>query len=995
MGKRVAGVLQPIATGLLLIFFLGGAGTGPAVADTPQGNDRFGLCFVSAAESLADETRYDGALATGARWDRWPLYWHWVDEGGYAGSHSGGTHDYDTLVIEEIEEIEEIEHGLTPIAILLGTPDMRATAGSTGVSPPRVRDKIFPLPGQVTVQQEEVSTAASPPIGLFEPIFADGTNVPAPGKVINQGNSWAVFVADTVNRYKPGGILATQEGWGSGVGVRYWEIWNEQDLNQFWSGTVVEYYRLLEVAHQAIKSADSEATVILGALAFFEKPNWLSDLLAQIGGDPAKAYFDVFSFHYYWSIYHGEYWMARTRTTLDAHGLSHVPIWITESGVPVWDDYPATDHNVPPDSPWRGTMEEQAAYVIQNAALAFHSGVERYYHFMLHDDCGNTPQDAFGLRQNLTPAGCNPAQGKPRPSYAAYQLAAEQFRDPVPLWREKKNGQDGIAFYRSDDKSRVLALWATGGVTSTATISATGETAQLYWIEPTFSPLGTTGISRTLTLSPTNGVYTLTLPAATNQNSGVPTDTNYYIGGRPYILVERDTLTPTSSMASLPLTTTQESFTVSWQGEDAGSGITSYDVWFNKDGGAIQAWITETTAISASFSGVFSHTFGFAVRARDRAGNEEPIPSVPQTSTFVQPDTVPPTSSVKPLPAASGEDFVVRWQGEDAGSGIASYDVWFNDDGGPFQAWFTGTTATSASFTGVVSHTYGFAVRARDHAGLEEPMPTEPQASTLVVPGVSVSGIVLSTDGRPVVSATVTVSGTSVLHSWVTSDDGFWSAGALLAGEYAFYASAEGHGTWPAPRYVTISDATGITLTLAPPSNAVTAGDFEGENVWTVWERLDSDGVTLSSTAFDGRAAAFLGEGSGLSIGECSQNHQPGKLWKLRQTVAVPSVSAPALSFLHAISTTQTTFDYAWLEVVILADGQADYLVPWGELWQASDWTLTALDLSAWRGQTVDLLFQTVNCSEHSFAATLDRVSVGDTAAIELTERVYLPLVSR
>ena len=267
-------------------------------------DENFGLCFVTAAENLADEVRYAGALEAGAQGDRWPLYWHWVDEGGYVGYHDGVVpHDYDTLVIQEIA------HGLTPIAILLGTPDQRATGGSTSIPPPRVQDKVFPMPGQARPQQGEVSTAASPPVGLFEPIFADGTDTPCRGKAINRANSWADFVSNTVQHYKPGGDLAQEQGWGDGVGIRYWEIWNEPDLTQFWSGTVEEYYRLLEVAYQTIQSVDPEATVILGALALFEKQNWLSDLLAQTGGDPAKAYFDVFSFHYYWSIYGTEYWL--------------------------------------------------------------------------------------------------------------------------------------------------------------------------------------------------------------------------------------------------------------------------------------------------------------------------------------------------------------------------------------------------------------------------------------------------------------------------------------------------------------------------------------------------------------------------------------------------------------------------------------------------------------------------------------------------------------
>ena len=985
MDRRVVG--QVIGIGMLLMLLVGRAGTGPAAADAPQDNDRFGLCFVSSAESLADGTRYGGAVATGATWDRWPLYWHWVDEGGYVGYHDGSVHDYDTLVIQEIE------HGLTPIAILLGTPDMRATAGSASVPPPRVRDKFFLLQGQVTIQQAEVSTAASPPVGLFEPIFADGTDVPGPGKVVNQANSWAVFVANTVNRYKPGGGLAQDQGWGSGVGVRHWEIWNEQDLNQFWSGSVEEYYRLLEVAYQTIKFADPGATVILGALAFFQKPDWLSGQLALTGGDPAKAYFDVISFHYYWSIYNTEYWLWRTRNTLTANGLSDAPIWITESGVPVWDDFPATYYTVPSDSPYRGTMEEQAAYVIQNAALAFHFNVERYFHFMLHDDCGNTPQDAFGLRQNIYPQGCNPPgtfpDGKRRPSYAAYQLTAEQYRDPVPLWREKGDGQDQIALYRADDKSRVLALWATDGATVTATISATGETAQLYWIEPILSPPDTTGISRTLTLAPSNGVYTLTLPAATNQNSGISGDTNYYIGGRPYLLVERDTLPPTSSMEPLP-PTSPVGFEVQWSGQDLGSGIASYDVWVSEGGEPLQPWLTATTATGATFTGAYSNTYGFAVRARDRAGNEEPVPTSPDTVTVVGPDTYPPTSFVEPLPPTSPQNFVVRWEGEDVGSGIASYDLWVSDDDGPLQAWLTHTTATSIAFAGEISHTYGFAVRARDHAGNEEPVPAEPQASTLVVSGLPVSGIVLGVDGNPVVNATVTISGTTSLDTTITGHDGLWQT-TLPEGEYAFYASADGHGQWPAPRHVNIANPTAVTLTLAPQPNAVAAADFEGGDVWNAWAKPNGD-VALSTEAFDGHAAAQLGSRAGWPV-TCIQTGQQGELWTLKQTVSVPSVIAPSLSFVQAISTPQTTFDYAWLEVVLLADGQPYYLVPWGGLWQASDWALTSVDLSAWRGQTVDLLFQTVNCSEHTFVVALDRVGVGGTTTVDLTERTYLPLV--
>ncbi len=855
-------------------------------------DENFGLCFISAAENLADEARYAGALEAGAQGDRWPLYWQWVDQGGYVGYHDDvAPHDYDTLVIQEIA------HGLTPIAILLGTPDQRATGGSADVPPPRVQDKVFPVPGQIPQQQGEVSTAASPPIGLFEPIFADGTDIPAPGKAINQANAWADFVSNTVQRYKPGGDLAQAQGWGDGVGIRHWEIWNEPDLDQFWSGTVAEYYRLLEVGYQTIQVADPEATVILGGLAFFEEPDWLSDLLAQTGGDPTKAYFDVFSFHYYWSIYGTEYWLWRTRSTLNANGLSDVPLWITESGVPVWDDFPATEFSggVPSDSPYRATMEEQAAYVIQNAALAFHQGVERYYHFMLHDDCGNVPGvDAFGLRQNFSPHPCNPSgtnpQGKRRPSFAAYQLAAEQLRDLIPLWRTKGSGQDQVAFYRADDSSRVLALWATDGVTITTMVSATGETGQLHWIEPISSPLGTTGITRTVTLTPTSGVYTLTLPAATNQNSGVPGDTSYYIGGRPYLLVERDTL--------------------------------------------------------------------------------------------------PPTSSVEPLPSASAPRFEVRWGGEDPGSGITSYDVFYNVDGGALMAWITDTLSASAPFTGTVDSTYGFAVRARDRAGNVEPNPCEPQAQTTVVEGAVAGGRVTDNTTQPVAGAQVVLtSEASATYTTITDEEGIWRMEGLSPATYTATASAPDYGQWPAPRRLTLNELSilDFDLNLPPLTNLVFNGDFESglEN----WMPGGSTAPQVNSESFDGDNALVLGKDF---VGQPELGG--GGNSTLHQIVAIPSATtSPHLSFVYRLVTEETGQGSDWFEVIIIEGDEVSYLIQPGGEWQITDgWQQISFDLSSWQGHTFDLYFNVWQSSaQNPTLVYVDEVSVGSA---RLSYRLFVPL---
>ena len=487
-------------------------------------NPALGLCFVTSAEDPADQPRFDRARSGGALWDRYPFYWQNIER-------EPGKLDFRR---QDEAVAQDVQYGLRTLGILMGTAGPYATFGDARVQL-SLQSKLLPEwgSGRLRAQDLRIASAASPPRGLYEPIFADGTDIPGPGKGINPGNPWARFVHEVVSRYRPGGALARERGWAAGTGISHWEIWNEPDWSFFWAGSPADYYRLLKVAYLAAKQADPACTVLLGGLATYFNPGWFPQLLETMQGDPDQAlraannhYFDALAVHFYSRSADALAHIQRARGLLARYGLNK-PIWVTESGVPVWDDYPGPTWD--PKSPYRATKEEQAAYVIQSHAYALYAGARVIFHFQLHDDCGNGPDahDAYGLFRNPPQSVCYPSDAAARPSYQAYRVVAEQFRELQPLWRQTPNGDhELIAFYRPSTGQRLIVMWATQGYDVQASVAAVSTSAAL---------MDMYGSVRAI--APQNGYYVVDLPRATNQN--LPNSAEYMIGGAPFILLEK------------------------------------------------------------------------------------------------------------------------------------------------------------------------------------------------------------------------------------------------------------------------------------------------------------------------------------------------------------------------------------------------------------------------------------------------------------------------
>lgn len=609
-----------------------------SLTGAPLRSQRLGITFINSAQMATNPRRYQQALELGAGWNRFPLYWDAVESAPDVYDWAA----YDAVVAEDVA------YGLQMNVVLLGMPSFR-------------RDGNIPS-------------------GLNAPVFTSGSDFPSAGATLNPENSWANFVYQVVMRYKPNGTLAQAKGWRGGQGVRVWEMWNEPDLAQFWGGGIANYARLLKVAYIVTKLADPQAQVMFGGLLYPTSDNWLARVMAIYDNDPQgranNFYFDIVSVHSYSYAWRSGWLVLFARQTLVAYKVNK-PIWLNESGVSVWDDYPGKTWtaDAPNERKNFATAEQQAWYFIQSSAYAWSEGADVVFYHQLYDDCGDQAAgtdfpphngslcadgrvcwgNAFGIFRNERGNICfgqHPQPATPRPIAVAYRLMADIF-GTIPFVANGKarfpdNGSTVITFDRPTSGERIRVIWNRRLQPNTVRISAQGDSAQVY------SLYGNTRITPNA-----QGEYVLDLPAAKEMaypEGSIESFDRSPIGGAPFIVIEL----PNGGL-----------------GDPAQNPITA----------ATTAPLIETPI---------------------------PIPTFRPT-TAPDADTTPPEPFMNALPVVSPPVFDLAWGARDNGA-VVKYLVWVKVNDGEWLPYLE-TSQTQASYTGIVGNVYRFAVWAQDEAG--------------------------------------------------------------------------------------------------------------------------------------------------------------------------------------------------------------------------------------------------------------------------------------
>lgn len=151
----------------------------------------------------------------------------------------------------------------------------------------------------------------------------------------------------------------------AGSAIDYWEVWNEPDTAQFFTGTPQQYAAMLRAAHDAIKAANPDAQVLLGGISGTGGMSWLAQVFAVPGPDAAHA-FDIANIHERGGLDQLTFDLAGWRRFLSGYGFAG-PLWVTEHGYPA---DPAFQY----DPSYASGATSQAAYLTASIPTLLDSG---------------------------------------------------------------------------------------------------------------------------------------------------------------------------------------------------------------------------------------------------------------------------------------------------------------------------------------------------------------------------------------------------------------------------------------------------------------------------------------------------------------------------------------------------------------------------------------------------------------------------------------------
>lgn len=190
--------------------------------------------------------------------------------------------------------------------------------------------------------------------------------------------------------------------------IAFYELWNEPYFTEVFgvtgrghfTGSAVKMVEMAAIANRVRDEVDPEAQIVSPACV--GRPECL-DAFLSAGG---KRFVDVIAFHFYSSPERITELAGKVMAVMKRHGVSHLPLWNTESGYLVQETgKPAVPQpNLGESFSYVLAESELPGQVLKSMVLSAQSGVSRYYHYSW-DIPGMHVMGRRGMEPNAASAG--------------------------------------------------------------------------------------------------------------------------------------------------------------------------------------------------------------------------------------------------------------------------------------------------------------------------------------------------------------------------------------------------------------------------------------------------------------------------------------------------------------------------------------------------------------------------------------------------------------
>ena len=261
---------------------------------------------------------------------------------------------------------------------------------------------------------------------------------------------WAAICRGIIRHYN--------KGWNNGFhhNIQFWEIYNEPDNTQMWTGTPEQFYKLYEVAAKAIKKEFPEISV--------GGPGMASPMAIANGKASATEYTKGFLEHcrkqlvpldfFSWHSYISNPWNLAVQPSFIRELLNQYGFNKTQSHLNEWNYIPEVElewRRLFGTGIWQGAIRKQAYEELSGCkGASFIANVL----MLLQDepvDVANFYTTTAGL------FGIFSEYGEPRKTYHAFRAFAELLKTPVRLETEY-NKTDGIVVCAGKNKTKTNIL---------------------------------------------------------------------------------------------------------------------------------------------------------------------------------------------------------------------------------------------------------------------------------------------------------------------------------------------------------------------------------------------------------------------------------------------------------------------------------------------------------------------------------------------------------